>query len=298
MTKSVAVPSEIINYARPILKWAGGKAQIEDTILTAIDRLHPEQIEKYFEPFVGGGAIFFALAARRRFRYARLSDTNAELIGMYIAVRDDVKGVIRELKKLIKLPYGEQTYYLLRATKPRSECAKAARMIYLNKTCFNGLYRVNKKGEFNVPWGKRKNPTILDLEALHAASRALAGVELVVQNFTSAAYLMDNGDLGYFDPPYVPVTATSFSAYQADGFTGAQQIILAEHMVMLAAQGKHALLSNSHCPATVKLYKGLKKIKVLARRNINRNGDERGAVSELLVESRFTTPRQRKNKSA
>jgi DNA adenine methylase len=295
MPKPAAVPGEIINYARPILKWAGGKAQIEDTILAAIDRLHPEQIEKYYEPFVGGGAIFFALASRRRFRYARLSDTNTELIGMYAAVRDDVKGVIRELNKLLKKPYGEKTYYEIRAAVPRSECAKAARMIYLNKTCFNGLYRVNKKGEFNVPWGKRKNPQILDLEALHAASAALLGVELCAEPFHSAAYVSTTSDFIYYDPPYVPVTKESFTAYQADGFTSADHKILSEHMTMLAAYGKHiALLSNSHCPTTVKLYKGLKKIKVLARRNINRNGDERGAVSELLVESRFTTQRKKK----
>lgn len=288
------VPHEIINYARPIIKWAGGKAQLEDLILAAIDRLHPEQIEKYFEPFVGGGAIFFALASRRRFRYARLSDTNVELIGMYAAVRDDVYGVIRELKELIKKPYGEKTYYLIRASTPRSECAKAARMIYLNKTCYNGLYRVNKSGGFNVPWGKRKNPQILDLEALHAASAALIGVELVAEPFHAVAYLMSAQDFCYFDPPYAPVKKTSFAAYQAAGFTRDEQQILSEHFIMLAAGQKHALLSNSHCPETLRLYKGLKRTRVAARHNINRNGNERGAVSELLVESRFTTPRKKK----
>ncbi len=294
MKKSEAVDREIVNYARPFIKWAGGKAQLEDTILGAIDRLHPEQIERYYEPFLGGGAIFFALAARRRFRYATLSDTNAELIGTYVAIRDDVKGVIRALEKLLKKPYGEKTYYLIRAEKPRSAAAKAARMIYLNKTCFNGLYRVNRKGEFNVPWGKRKNPQILDLECLHAASAALVGVELLLQDFSTAAYAMTPGDFCYYDPPYVPVKPTSFSAYQSDGFVGTRQVILAEHMTMLAAQGQSALLSNSHCPATVKLYKGLVKRRVLARRSINRNGAERGHVSELLVESRFTNQRKKK----
>jgi len=294
MKKSAPVPHEIINYARPILRWAGSKQQLEATILATIDRLHPEQIEKYFEPFVGGGAIFFALAARRRFRYARLSDTNVELIGMYAAVRDDVYGVIRELNKLIKKPYGEKTYYLIRASKPRSECAKAARMIYLNKTNFNGLYRVNKKGGFNVPWGKRKNPQILDLEALHAASAALIGVELLAEPFHAAAYIAGENDFIYYDSPYAPTTKTSFTAYQAGGFTSADQKILSEHFIMLAAQQKHALLSNSHCPETLKLYKGLKRTRVSARRNINRNGNERGAVSELLVESRFTPQRSKK----
>lgn len=289
------VPHEIINYARPVLRWAGSKQQLEDTILAAIDRLHPEQIEKYYEPFVGGGAIFFALASRRRFRYAVLSDTNAELIGMYVAIRDDVQGVVRELKKLIKKPYGEKTYYLIRRAKPRSAAAQAARMIYLNKTNFNGLYRVNKKGEFNVPFGKRKNPQILDLEALHAASAALIGVELLVDQYTYAAYLAEPADFVYFDPPYAPVKKTSFTSYQSGGFSDDDQVILAEHLKILAGKGVPALLSNSHCPATVKLYKGLVKTRVLARRNINRNGNERGAVSELLVESRFTTPRKKKS---
>jgi DNA adenine methylase len=294
---SKAVPHEIINYARPVLKWPGGKRQLEDTILAAIDRLHPEQIEKYYEPFVGGGAIFFALAARRRFRYARLSDTNAELIGTYVAIRDDVKSVIRELNKLIKKPYGEKTYYLIRAAKPRSPCARAARMIYLNKTCYNGLYRVNKSGGFNVPWGKRKNPQILDLEALHAASAALIGVELSVDSFQNVADAADPEDFIFFDPPYVPLNAQSFTAYQADGFKGTDHLILAEHLKILAGKGVPALLSNSHCPVTVKLYKGLVKTRVLARRSINRNGAERGHVSELLVEARFTSQSKKKKES-
>lgn len=298
MKKSEVVPHEIVNYAKPVLKWAGGKAQLQDTILAAIDRLHPEQIERYYEPFVGGGAIFFALAARRRFRYATLSDTNAELIGMYVAIRDDVKGVIRELQKLVNKPYGEKTYYLIRASKPRSLAAKAARMIYLNKTNFNGLYRVNKKGEFNVPWGKRKNPQILDLECLHAASAALVGVDLVVVSFERAVDLFKEGDFVFYDPPYAPVTKTSFAAYQAVGFTLTDHAILADYMNLHAVRGDHALLSNSHCPATIKLYKGLVKRRVLARRSINRNGAERGHVSELLVESRFTSQRSQRKKSA
>lgn len=668
--------ADLISVAWPIIKWAGGKVQIEETILADIDRLQPSTIDTYREPFLGGGAIFFALARRKRFRKAVLSDTNHELIGMYISVRDDVGGVIRELKKLLKKPYGEKTFYEIRAARPRSECARAARMIYLNKTCFapgsqvlmedetwrsveavvagdrlwngrvvqstmarpyvgnvrrirvqgspfimsvtddheilsvkgkgdqrqerrslehlsgemnlrpardlivgdyvflpttgtrsddmcwsdfwpdasefgpqavprelgavasgeicrllgyyaaeghiaynykngvrgriksavwtfnsstvdtyvadlsdicvrlfglapvvtassvegkrcvsvelhsvyaakfiqnlvqgqswaeeqsarhtkrlhpalltaslhlqvellkgwlrgdgglrhrvhsnstelngtcvvlslarqlyrmaqrcglkplwrvsrpngielvnigfsgaavaalgfdvpparssdqrkfmngyllvrvreivdleydaavynldvdgdrlicvdgvishncfNGLYRVNKKGEFNVPWGKRKNPTILDEQGLRAASAALAGVGLVVSEFHPAAYLSTVTDFIYYDPPYVPVKTTSFVAYRAAGFRKDQQQVLAEHMAMLAAKGIPALLSNSHCPATLKLYKGLKKRKILTRHNINRNGSERGNVSELLVESRFT----------
>lgn len=297
MKKSEAVPHEIINYARPFIKWPGGKRQLEDTILAAIDRLHPDQIEKYYEPFVGGGAIFFALASRRRFRYARLSDTNAELIGTYVAIRDDVKGVIRALNKLIKKPYGEKTYYEIRADKPRSKAGQAARMIYLNKTCFNGLYRVNKSGGFNVPWGKRKNPQILDLEALHAASAALIGVELHVDSYTYAAYLAESKDFIYFDPPYTPLNAKSFTAYQADGFHASDHRILAEHLKILAGKRVPALLSNAHCPVTVKLYQGLMKTRVLARRNINRNGAERGAVGELLVEARFTSQARKKKES-
>lgn len=289
------MPIDILCCARPVLKWAGGKAQLEGTIIAAIDRLHPGQIENYFEPFCGGAAIFFALAAKKRFKFARLSDTNTELIGTYTAIRDDLKGVIRALKTLVNKPYGEKTFYEIRSSKPRGKAARAARMIYLNKTCFNGLYRVNKKGLFNVPWGKRKNPTILDVECLEAAHAALQGVELQVDTYTFAAYLAEPKDFVYMDPPYTPLNAKSFTAYQADGFHASDHIILAEHMKILAGKGVPALLSNSHCPVTVKLYQGLVKTRVLARRNINRNGAERGHVSEFLVEARFTSQQRKKN---
>lgn len=279
---------------RPILKWPGGKAQLKEPILRAIDRLHPRPIEVYHEPFVGGGAIFFALAAKRRFRHAVISDTNAELIGLYVAIRDDVEGVIRALTKLTQEPYGEETYYALRAAKPRSPCAQAARMIYLNKTCYNGLYRVNKSGGFNVPWGKRKNPQILDVEGLRAASAALAGVEIRVRSFgLTASLIHTDDDFVYYDPPYVPVTKTSFQDYQAAGFSADLHQALANQMRALATYGASALLSNSDCPATRALYQGLKKKRVITRHNINRNGAERGGVSELLVESRFTAARRK-----
>lgn len=286
---------DILCCASPVLRWAGGKVQLQDTILAAIARLHPGTIEHYYEPFCGGAAIFFALAAKKRFQRATLSDTNAELINTYLAIRDDVAGVIRELKKLVKRPYQEATYYEIRASEPRSLAARAARMIYLNKTNFNGLYRVNKKGKFNVPWGKRKSPLILDVVGLTAANAALQGVELIIDQYTYAAYVATPEDFVYYDCPYAPVKKTSFSAYQAAGFSKDDQIILSEHLRILAGKGVPALLSNSHCPVTVKLYQGLVKTRVLARRNINRNGAERGHVSEFLVEARFTSQQRKKN---
>lgn len=288
---------ELAATAKPILKWAGGKRQLEDTIIGTIDRMHPNLIEDYREPFVGGGAIFFALQRRGRIRRATLSDTNAELIWMYRCIRDDVEGVIQELQKLCRRKYSAETYYKIREACPsKASSAGAARMIYLNKTCFNGLYRVNKSGLFNTPFGKRANPTILDRDGLRAASAALRDVALSIDSFETSFMLARPNTFTYYDPPYVPVSKSSdFSAYQAEGFTLRQQRRLAECMNTIAMHPNEfgqALLSNSHCPATLKLYQGLVRKRVAARRSINADASKRGYISELLVESRFRVKRK------
>lgn len=277
----------LLKQAKPVLKWAGGKRQLAGSILAAIDRLVPGQIETYHEPFAGGLAIFFALAAKKKFRYARLSDTNRELIEMYIAIRDNVQGVMRELAKLTRLPQTKETFLAIRNRAPRrSASSRAARMIYLNKTCFNGLYRVNKQGRFNVPYGKQKNPLILDRETLLAASEALHGVSLQVRSFGQTWYEAKPGDLVYYDPPYVPLSKTSsFHSYQAGGFNAEAHARLARQFGSLGQVP--ALLSNSYCRETLKLYKGFVRHRLAARRAINSNGAKRGAVSELLVENRY-----------
>jgi len=287
---------QLLSQAYPILKWAGGKAAQVDTILSAIDRLHPEKIETYYEPFAGGLAVFFALARAKRFKHAVISDSNAELIEMYKAVRDEPKKLIKQLESLLLLGFNEEAYYAVRAASPKVPAARAARMIYLNKTGFNGLYRVNKSGGFNVPWGKRKNPTVYTEEAIGAASFALQGVEFRVSFFQYMLFdaLKDPKAFAYLDPPYVPVSKSSdFTAYGKDGFDMEQQEILAVQLRRIADNGGNALLSNSHCPATLKLYQGLVRHRVAARRNINSKGDKRGPVSELLVESRLNVRKKK-----
>ncbi len=282
-------------YCKSPIKWAGGKAQLEVPILKHIKKAMSRGVDIYHEPFVGGGAIFFALASRRPRPFGRaiLSDTNAELINMYCALRDDLPGVVRELRRLReKLGLTEGAYYEVRASRPKSSVNRAARMIYLNKTCFNGLYRVNKKGEFNVPYGHRKNPNLVDLPVLQSVSAALQGVELLVGTFDWHALLgraepPSDRDFFYFDPPYLPTSKSAdFTAYQAEGFTRVGHELLAHIAGALQKQGAQVLISNSDTPITRKIFSGFRMRKVLARRNINSVGSGRGVVTELLFSNK------------
>ena len=159
----------------------GGKRQLLEPILAFVERAFPDQIEKYYEPFAGGGAVFFALVARGKFKRARLSDKNEDLIRVYSALRDDAVAVIHELEKLCQAKLSEDNYYKVRASRPTKVPARAARMLYLNRTGYNGLYRVNRSGEFNVPYGRYKKPNVLDPARLLATAGALQGVELAVE---------------------------------------------------------------------------------------------------------------------
>lgn len=270
----------------PLLKWAGGKRQLLDVILARL----PERIDTYYEPFVGGGAVFFALARQGRFRKAVLADRNAELIEMYQAVRDDVEGVVKALRGL---RHSEEEYYRIRAQKPRSSVRRAARMIYLNRTGFNGLYRVNRAGEFNVPFGRYVDPTICDEERLFAVSEALAGVRIEHADFTETVRGARAGDAVYFDPPYVPVSATArFAEYHFEPFTDAHHERLRDVFGELVARGVAAVLSNSDTPRTRELFSRYSHEFVSARRNINSNAGRRGPVTELLAFANPELPRQ------
>lgn len=271
--------------AVPFLKWAGGKRQLLPAILPAILDRVPARCATYYEPFLGGGAVFFALAARRAFRRAVLTDLNAELIDAYLGIRDDVEGVIR---RLARMKHDEGTFYRIRARDPAASSipARAARLIYLNRTCYNGLYRVNSRGLFNVPFGRYKNPRILDRDNLRLVSRALQGVTIQVADFEEGVARAKPGDVVYFDPPYEPVSRTSsFTAYSKDGFGPGEQLRLAKLMRTLRDKGVYALLSNADVPATRALYRECSLESVLARRAINSRPDKRGAVPELLVRS-------------
>jgi len=274
--------------ARPFLKWAGGKTALLPQLLDAA----PAQIDTYYEPFLGGGALFFALQAEERFRRAVLSDSNKELINAYTQVRDNVDRLIRALsvhqRKYRAAEDRAKYYYTIRAKELRCDLGGAANLIFLNKTCFNGLYRVNSKNQFNVPHGRYANPTICDESNLRAASEASQGVELRVGDFATAPHRAGRGDFVYFDPPYVPLSETAnFTNYTAAGFGLEEQRRLARTASRLVSGGASIALSNSAHPDVAALYTevSFRRIEVHAPRAINAVGARRGPIQEYLVRS-------------
>lgn len=265
---------------RPLLKWAGGKTQLLSEILPRL----PEKMGTYYEPFVGGGAVFFALATERRFERAVLGDANRDIATFYKAVRDDVDGVI---KRLERFTHSEDEYYRIRASRPRTAAGKAARVLYLNRTGYNGLYRVNSRGEFNVPFGRYKNPNFLNEERLRAGAEALQGVQIEVSDFEKVCAGAKPGDAVYLDPPYAPVSRTSnFAHYDRSRFGEKEHQRLAKVFGALVEQGVCAVLSNSDTEITRGLYESFETVTVRASRTINSRADSRGAVREILVVAR------------
>jgi len=274
--------------AKPFLKWAGGKTALLPELLKAA----PQEIETYYEPFLGGGALFFALQAQGRFKRAVLSDSNKELINAYVQVRDNVDGLIRALqvhqRKYRAADDRAEYYYTIRAKKLTCSLGGAANLIFMNKTGYNGLYRVNSKGRFNVPHGRYKNPTICDEANLRAASEALQGVELTVGDFADAPRTAYEGDFIYFDPPYVPLTDTAyFTSYTAKDFDMNEQGRLAGTAERLAGQGAVVALSNSGHRDVAAMYSPrlFELNEVHVRRSINSDATRRGPVREYLIQS-------------
>lgn len=266
---------------KPVVKWAGGKARLLGEILPSV----PARIGTYFEPFCGGAALFFALAGeeRRRFKHAVLTDQNQELVCLYRAIRDDLAGLLRELRKF---KHDQDFFYEVRAWDVRkfSEAKRGARLLFLNKTCFNGLWRVNSKGQFNVPFGKYKNPNFLDEDALAAASVALQGVDIRVSDFADVTRAAKAGDFVYFDPPYAPVSRTAaFTSYAMDGFGAADQERLKDEFARLQKKKVAAMLSNADVADVRALYKEFPIRIVSARRSINSDIKKRGVVNEVIV---------------
>lgn len=275
--------------ARPFLKWAGGKTQLLPQLRAAA----LPHIQTYYEPFLGGGALFFALQREGRFERAVLSDSNAELIAVYAQVRDGVEELIEALavhqRKYRAASDRADYYYRIRGKRATCRVGAAARLIFLNKTCFNGLYRVNSRGEFNVPHGSYVNPKICDADGLRAAAAALQGVELRTADFAEALGAAHVGDFVYCDPPYVPLSETaSFTSYTAADFGPAEQQRLAAVAAEARGRGVDVLLSNSGHPEVAQLYReaGFRLETVEAARAINSNGAERGAVREYLIRVR------------
>lgn len=261
---------------RPFIKWAGGKRQL----LPELRRYVPERFGRYFEPFVGGGALFFELQPRA----AVLTDVNERLIRTYRGVRDDVERVIALLERY---PHDEKFFYELREVDidACTDVEVAAWFIYLNKVGFNGLYRVNRRNRFNVPFGRHKNPTICDVATLRACSAALASASLEVADFEAAVASAGPGDLVYFDPPYVPLSETSsFTSYTSDKFGWAAQVRLRDLALELKQRGVHVLLSNSSADLVRDLYRpSFTTTEVLATRLVNSKVSRRGAVTELVI---------------
>lgn len=269
---------------RPFLKWAGGKGQLLCDLVPRVKQ--SKFIGRYHEPFVGGGALLFELKRSSLLPGgATVCDTNPNLVGVWTAVRDDLEALLAALAEL-EGQNTEEAFYRIRAEVPAGGVARAARIIYLNKTAFNGLYRENSKGGYNVPFGRYTSPTIRDEANLRACSAALAGVEVLNTPFASVLDRAVPGDLVYFDPPYVPLSKTSsFTRYAKDDFREREQRELAEVYAELTRRGVKAILSNSDAPLIGELYgAGVYRFEtVMATRRVNRNADGRGAIPEALV---------------
>lgn len=271
---------------KPILKWVGGKRQLLDEI----EQRLPKEISYYVEPFVGGGAVLFD----QQPQHARINDYNEELINVYMVVRDNPDELIEELavheKKNEQL--GSEWFYHVRGLDREpgfdelSSVEKAARIIYLNKTCFNGLFRVNSAGQLNVPYGRYKHPNIVNAVGIKALHKYFSKADIDMRQGDFAESLKDlpKGAFVYLDPPYMPITATSaFTGYTQDGFGYDEQVRLRDECIKLREQGIHFLQSNSNCEEIRKLYKDFTIETVEAKRSINSRGDRRGAVKEVLI---------------
>lgn len=275
----------VAEKAKPFVKWVGGKRQLLKQFRD-LGLYPPEKFDAikntYYEPFVGGGAVFFDLLPRN----AVLSDLNNELVITYNVIKNDVEALIHSLKK----HKNEKDYFLkirAKGTKKLSDVEIASRFIYLNRTCFNGLYRVNRSGGFNVPFGDNKNPLICDVENLKKVSCALKNVQVKNQDYKEVLKKAKKGDFIYFDPPYYPVSKTaSFTSYTADAFLDKEQMELRDVFVELHKRGCFVMLSNSDTPFINKIYSGIKGVKinkVFAGRAINSKGSGRGKITEVLI---------------
>ncbi len=288
---------------KPFIKWVGGKSQLIEQIEKMIPTDEEKVLKKYAEPMVGGGALFFSILSKYDFEELYISDINAELINAYQAVKNDVDNLIAKLNEmqLLFLPMDENGrkyfYYTVRekfnltVLSEATSTDKAAQFIFLNKTCFNGLYRVNRKGQFNVPMGAYKNPTICDSENLRNIHEALQNVTIVCGDYSLLKSFIDKNTFVYFDPPYRPISETSaFTAYNSDVFDDNEQIRLSKFIDEINLLGAKIVLSNSD-PKNVNeednffddLYKNYKINRVEASRAINSKGDKRGKINELLI---------------
>ena len=289
-------------FARPFIKWAGGKTQL----IKEISKNYPQQlgqsINKYAEPFVGGGAVFFDIVNYYDINEIYISDINKELILSYKSIKEDAEAVIELLKgfetEYLAIPYENRNKYYYKKREDFnnfremfSEPEIAAHFIFLNKTCFNGLFRVNKQGLFNVPAGKYRNPLICDEKNLRIVSEKLKRVKIVCSDYKGSEDFIDNNTFVYIDPPYRPISYTSsFNSYSVNGFDDKAQVELSEFANRIHRKGAKIIISNSDPWNHDKkddffenIYKGYKIQRIEASRMINSKASLRGKITELLI---------------
>ncbi len=293
-----------MNIVKPFVKWAGGK----NSLIPQLTKHYPLElkdgtIERYIEPFVGGGAVLIDILQRYKVKEAYAFDINRDLINCYNVIKNNVEELIKQLskkeKEFISLNNEERQKYFYdvreeyNSYKLENELniKRASEFIFLNKTCFNGLYRVNKDGKFNVPCGKYKNPTICDSNNLRNLSKLIENVIFEYGDYRKSEQYVDNNTFVYFDPPYRPISATSgFTSYTKEEFNDESQIELAKYYDKLSLKNAKLMLSNSN-PKNINeddtffenIYKGFYINEVFAKRMINSNAKERGQISELLI---------------
>ena len=275
VTQTRLTKSGVAVRSQPFLKWAGGKTQLLSELIKRV----PAKYNVYFEPFIGGGALYFAIAPNE----AVIADINDDLVNAYSAVRDNPDEL---LEALSKYKNEKDFYYSIRSQDQNklSETERAARLIYLNKTCFNGLYRVNKSGQFNVPFANYKNPNLVQTERILAASEILQNTDVRHAGFEKVLVEAKAGDFIYLDPPYYPKDVYSdFKRYNKEQFHTNDHERLAELYNELTERGCYVMLSNSDTPFTRELYKKWRVDTVYAKRLINKDASKRGEVTEIIV---------------
>ena len=273
---------------KPFVKWAGGKRQL----IPEIEKHLPEKFSSYYEPFLGGGALLFHLLSENKNLKGYVSDLNSDLILAYVTIRDNLNGLLKSLQKHSDNYFSDSKsyYYSIRETNPNSQIEKVSRLLFLNRTCFNGLYRVNSKGKFNVPLGRYSNPNIVQEENLHSVNQFLNHNKIIIkcQDFSSTVEKVKKGDFVYFDPPYQPVSKTAnFTSYTNGNFGLNDLKRLAKVSNQLTKKGVNVLLSNSSSKQVRELFssKDWEIFEIQANRAINSDSNKRTGHAELLIKN-------------
>ena len=277
----------VLSEPKPFVKWAGGKRQL----MSELEKNFPTKFGTYLEPFLGGGAVMFDLLTKEPTLKCNVSDLNSDLVLSYVTIRDRLEKLIESLENHSKNYHKDSTgyYYEVRNQEPKNQIEKVSRLLFLNKTCFNGLYRVNSKGKFNVPLGRYTNPNIVNKENLQVVSKTLQSskIKISCRDFSSIIKDAKKGDFVYFDPPYQPVSDTAnFTSYTHRDFTEDDLERLADLANQLNSKGCNVMLSNSNSKTVKKMFSSGWKIKeIKANRAINSNSQKRTGHKEIIIKN-------------